>query len=213
MARSNTVQAPVLDDERIGHEARAVAGDHIDLKIWLRLLACSTQIEQQISQRLRARFGITLARFDYLAQLQRHPDGLRMNALSRYLMVTGGNITGLTDQLAKEGLVERVDDPDDRRSWRVALTPKGRSDFAAMAAEHETWLTAMFEGLGAGDKDQLFAQLGRLRVHLAQHQATREAAPPAAAAAAAATPLRKRAASSASASSPSSSSSRRKSAP
>lgn len=211
MARSNTVQAPVLDDERIGHEARAVAGDHIDLKIWLRLLACSTQIEQQISQRLRARFGITLARFDYLAQLQRHPDGLRMNALSRYLMVTGGNITGLTDQLAKEGLVERVDDPDDRRSWRVALTPKGRSDFAAMAAEHETWLTAMFEGLGAGDKDQLFAQLGRLRVHLAQHQATLEAAPPAAAAAA--TPPRKRAASSASASSPSSSSSRRKSAP
>ncbi len=211
MARSNTIQAPVLDDERIGHEARAVAGDHIDLKIWLRLLACSTQIEQQISQRLRARFGITLARFDYLAQLQRHPDGLRMNALSRYLMVTGGNITGLTDQLAKEGLVERVDDPDDRRSWRVALTPKGRSDFAAMAAEHETWLTAMFEGLGAGDKDQLFAQLGRLRVHLAQHQATLEAAPPAAAAAA--TPPRKRAASSASASSPSSSSSRRKSAP
>ncbi len=211
MARSNTVQAPVLDDERIGHEARAVAGDHIDLKIWLRLLACSTQIEQQISQRLRARFGITLARFDYLAQLQRHPDGLRMNALSRYLMVTGGNITGLTDQLAKEGLVERVDDPDDRRSWRVALTPKGRSDFAAMAAEHETWLTAMFEGLGAGDKDQLFAQLGRLRVHLAQHQATLEAAPPAAAAAA--TSPRKRAASSASASSPSSSSSRRKSAP
>ncbi len=211
MARSNTMQAPVLDDERIGHEARAVAGDHIDLKIWLRLLACSTQIEQQISQRLRARFGITLARFDYLAQLQRHPDGLRMNALSRYLMVTGGNITGLTDQLAKEGLVERVDDPDDRRSWRVALTPKGRSDFAAMAAEHETWLTAMFEGLGAGDKDQLFAQLGRLRVHLAQHQATLEAAPPAAAAAA--TPPRKRAASSASASSPSSSSSRRKSAP
>ncbi len=211
MARSNTVQAPVLDDERIGHEARAVAGDHIDLKIWLRLLACSTQIEQQISQRLRTRFGITLARFDYLAQLQRHPDGLRMNALSRYLMVTGGNITGLTDQLAKEGLVERVDDPDDRRSWRVALTPKGRSDFAAMAAEHETWLTAMFEGLGAGDKDQLFAQLGRLRVHLAQHQATLEAAPPAAAAAA--TSPRKRAASSSSASSPSSSSSRRKSAP
>ncbi len=177
--KTSPAPAPVLDDERIGHEARAVAGDHIDLKIWLRLLACSRQIEQQISQRLRARFGITLARFDYLAQLERHPGGLRMNALSRYLMVTGGNITGLTDQLAKEGLVERVDDPDDRRSWRVALTPKGRRDFAAMAAEHETWLTAMFENLGAGDKDQLFAQLGRLRMQLAQHQAALAAEPPA----------------------------------
>ncbi|PYE78618.1 MarR family winged helix-turn-helix transcriptional regulator [Xylophilus ampelinus] len=186
MARNSPVNAtklqlvPVLDDERIGHEARAVADDHIDLKIWLRLLACSTQIEQQIRQHLRARFATTLPRFDYLAQLERHPDGLRMNALSRYLMVTGGNITGLTDQLEKEGLVTRVDDPEDRRSWRVALTPKGRTEFAAMAAEHETWLTAMFRGLGTGDKDLLYGQLGRLRVHLAQHQADLAAEPAAA---------------------------------
>lgn len=170
-AVSDPSPGPMLADDCIGHEARAVAGDHIDLKIWLRLLACSTQIEQQISQRLRARFGTTLARFDYLAQLQRHPEGLRMNALSRYLMVTGGNITGLTDQLAKEGLVTRVDDPVDRRSWRVALTPKGRTDFAAMAAEHEAWLTAMFAGLAGADKEQLYDQLGRLRVLLAQHGA------------------------------------------
>ncbi len=180
MARSTKLQlVPVLDDERIGHEARAVADDHIDLKIWLRLLACSTQIEQQIRQHLRARFATTLPRFDYLAQLERHPDGLRMNALSRYLMVTGGNITGLTDQLEKEGMVTRVDDPEDRRSWRVALTPKGRTEFAAMAAAHEAWLTAMFQGLGAGDKELLYGQLGRLRVQLAQHQTALEAAPPA----------------------------------
>ena len=183
MARNSSMNAtklqlvPVLDDERIGHEARAVDDDHIDLKIWLRLLACSTQIEQQIRQHLRARFATTLPRFDYLAQLERHPDGLRMNALSRYLMVTGGNITGLTDQLEKEGLVTRVDDPEDRRSWRVALTPKGRTEFAAMAAEHETWLTAMFQGLGTGDKELLYGQLGRLRVHLAQHQADLAAEP------------------------------------
>jgi DNA-binding MarR family transcriptional regulator len=184
MARTPKLQlVPVLDDERIGHEARAVADDHIDLKIWLRLLACSTQIEQQIRQRLRARFATTLPRFDYLAQLERHPDGLRMNALSRYLMVTGGNITGLTDQLTKEGLVARVDDPEDRRAYRVAMTEKGRAEFAAMAAEHESWLAGMFRGLGAGDKEQLYDQLGRLRVQLAQHQAALEAgaadAPPA----------------------------------
>ncbi|MFE8645923.1 MarR family winged helix-turn-helix transcriptional regulator [Sphingomonas sp. NCPPB 2930] len=192
MARSTKLQlVPVLDDERIGHEARAVADDHIDLKIWLRLLACSTQIEQQIRQHLRARFATTLPRFDYLAQLERHPDGLRMNALSRYLMVTGGNITGLTDQLEKEGMVARVDDPEDRRSWRVALTPKGRTEFAAMAAAHEAWLTGMFQGLGAGDKELLYGQLGRLRVQLAQHQTALEATPPAApSAAVAARPAR-----------------------
>jgi DNA-binding MarR family transcriptional regulator len=119
-----------LGDEHIGLEARAHVDDHMDVKIWLRLLACSTQIEQQIRQRLRTRFNTTLPRFDYLAQLDRHPDGLRMNVLSRYLMVTGGNVTGLTDQLEKEGLVRREADPDDRRSFRVLLTDAGRRHFA-----------------------------------------------------------------------------------
>ena len=85
----------VLDDNSIGMEARAHAADHLDTRIWLRLLACSAQIEQEIRTRLRLRFGTgtTLPRFDYLAQLDRHPDGLRMSALSRYLMVTGGTVT------------------------------------------------------------------------------------------------------------------------
>jgi hypothetical protein len=90
---------------------RARSRDHSAVKLWLRLLACSTQIEQEIRSRLRERFGTTLPRFDYLAQLERHPEGLRMNALSRYLMVTGGNVTGLTDQLVAEGWVERLADP------------------------------------------------------------------------------------------------------
>lgn len=154
------------NDEHLGHEARAQGDDHLDVKVWLRLLACSTEIEQYIRQRLRARFGTTLPRFDYLAQLERHPDGLRMNALSRYLMVTGGNVTGLTDQLVKDGLVERLDDLEDRRSYRVTLTPQGRADFARMAAEHEQWLTELFGGLPGVDKDALYHQLGHLRQHL-----------------------------------------------
>ena len=80
-------------------------------KLWLRMLACTTQIEAEIRQRLRERFGISLARFDYLAQLYRYQDGLKMSELSRYLMVTGGNVTGLTDELEREGLVARESEP------------------------------------------------------------------------------------------------------
>lgn len=160
-----------LGDDHIGLEARAQADDHLDIKIWLRLLSCSTQIEQQIRHHLRTRFGTTLPRFDYLAQLDRHPGGLRMNVLSRYLMVTGGNVTGLTDQLVKEGLVERMDDPEDRRSWLVALTDKGRTEFAAMAAAHEKWLADMFKGLPQPSKEALYEHLGHLRVHLVHRQA------------------------------------------
>jgi DNA-binding MarR family transcriptional regulator len=147
----------------LGLEARAQAHDHLDVRVWLRLLALANQIEAQIRQRLRARFATTLSRFDYLAQLERHPDGLQMKRLSSYLMVTGGNVTGLTDELVKDGHVERTDDPQDRRSWRVRLTPAGRAHFAQMAAEHEGWLNELFAGLAPAEKDALYALLGRLR--------------------------------------------------
>ncbi|CDM25530.1 Transcriptional regulator, MarR family [Castellaniella defragrans 65Phen] len=160
-----------LGDDHIGLEARAQIDDHMETKIWLRLLACSTQIEHQIRQLLRVRFATSLPRFDYLAQLDRHPDGLRMNVLSRYLMVTGGNVTGLTDQLVKEGLVRRIVNPEDRRSWRVTLTDKGRAEFAVMAAEHERWLVGMFKGLPVESRDALYEHLGHLRVLLANRQA------------------------------------------
>lgn len=162
----------LLGADQIGHEARAVSGDHLALKVWLRLLACSTQIETEIRKRLRLRFGMTLARFDYLAQLHRHPEGLRMKALSRYLMVTGGNVTGLTDELAKDGLVTREVDPADRRSFRICLTATGRQAFERIAAEHESWLVELFAGVGVAGKQALFAQLGELRVQLARSQAS-----------------------------------------
>ena len=177
--------APLLRDQAIGLEARSVRDDHLSLRLWLRLLACSTDIETEIRKRLRASFGITLARFDYLAQLHRQADGLRMSALSRYLMVTGGNVTGLTDELEKTGLVQRDAEPGDRRSVRVALTPKGRKAFERMASAHEGWVIELFGGIADADRHQLYERLGRLRLQLssapsapsAHHAATKEKSP------------------------------------
>lgn len=154
----------------LGLEARAASDDHMALRLWLRLLACTTQIETEIRKRLRQRFGITLSRFDYLAQLHRHPDGLRMNLLSRFLMVTGGSVTGLTDELAREGLVQRDSAEGDRRATLVSLTPQGRAQFEAMAHEHEAWLLELLADLSGADRDALYAQLGRLRSHITTRQ-------------------------------------------
>ena len=107
----------------LGHETRAEGGDHAALKLWLRLLSTTTQVEDEIRRRLRLRFGISLPRFDYLAQLYREPEGLRMKELSSHLMVTGANVTGITDELERDGLVARSSSPTDRRSWIVRLTP------------------------------------------------------------------------------------------
>ena len=153
--------------DELGPEARAGRGDHAVLRLWLRLLASTTQIENEVRRRLRERFGISLARFDYMAQLDRaRGGGLKMSELSRLLMVTGGNVTGLTDELARDGLVSREASPGDRRAWIVRLTPKGKSTFAAMADEHERWIRELFAGFDPQAVAALHAQLGTLRVHL-----------------------------------------------
>ena len=161
-----------LGDKAIGREAMASADDHSAVRLWLRLLSCSTQIEREIRGRLRSTFATTLPRFDYLAQLERHPQGLRMNVLSRYLMVTGGNVTGLTDQLVAEKLVQRIDDSADRRAFVVKLTAAGRRQFLRMAEAHESWLAEMLTGFDATHRDALYETLGRLRVHLAARETT-----------------------------------------
>jgi DNA-binding MarR family transcriptional regulator len=179
MASRRAPAAPLLDHGTIGHESRVASDDHQSLKVWLRLLSCSTQIETTLARRLRAEAGITLARFDFMAQLHRHPDGLTMSVLSRYLMVTGGNVTGLADELEKEGLVERMADPTDRRTSRVALTRKGHKLFDRLAAQHESWVVAMFGGMPKADMMQLYNLLGRLRVQLAAHASLDPCPPPA----------------------------------
>jgi len=162
----------LLGDEAIGHEGRAATTNHAAVKTWLRLLSCTTQIETEIRRRLRLHFEMTLPRFDYLAQLHRfhqeQPEGLRMSALSRYLMVTGGNVTSLTDELEKSGYVTRQVDPQDRRSTRIALTPRGKRAFERVAEEHERWVIELLAGLAPGEGEQLHALLGHLRLSLAR---------------------------------------------
>jgi len=153
----------------LGHESRSRANDHAALKLWLRLLACTTQIEDEVRRRLRATFGVSLARFDYLAQLYRH-GGLKMRDLSRYLMVTGGNITGLTDELEREGLVQRENSENDRRAWIVSLTPQGRRSFETMAKQHEEWILELFDGLEPAVIERLYGHLGKLRVRLVHNK-------------------------------------------
>jgi DNA-binding MarR family transcriptional regulator len=132
------------------------------LRLWLRLLGCTHRLEQALGQRLRRSFGTSLARFDYLAQLQHYPEGLRMKALSRRLMVTGGNVTGLTDQLLAEGFVTRQVDPNDRRSNIVRITPLGQTSFEHMAVAHRQWVDTLLAGVPEPDRLVLHRMLGSL---------------------------------------------------
>ncbi|MBG6220192.1 MULTISPECIES: MarR family transcriptional regulator [unclassified Janthinobacterium] len=146
--------------------SRLTQDHHQSLKLWLRMLSCTVKIENEVRIRLRASFGITLPRFDLMAQLERFPEGLRMGELSKRMMVTGGNITGITDQLEQEKLVLRVVDPQDRRAYSVKLTPAGRRAFDDMARVHEGWIAELLQGVTPDDKSQLIDLLSHMKQQL-----------------------------------------------
>lgn len=147
-------------------ETRAKKGDHQALRLWLRLLSCTVRIENKIRLRLRREFNTTLPRFDLMAQLERTAGGLRMNELSRQLMVSGGNVTGITDQLEREGLVVRTPCPGDRRAFTVKLTLTGLKRFREMAARHEQWIVELLGGLTGEEQESMISELWKLKTHI-----------------------------------------------
>jgi DNA-binding MarR family transcriptional regulator len=156
-------------DARLDAETKlteATVDAKADLRLWLRLLTCTTLIEGEIRRRLRKQFGETLPRFDLMAQLERAPRGLKMSELSQRMMVTGGNVTGITDGLEKDGLVVREVDPTDRRVFYVKLSAEGQRQFRRMAAEHEQWVIELFEGMSMKHKNQLVELLGELKQNI-----------------------------------------------
>lgn len=156
-------------------ETRSEDDDRLAVRLWLRMLSCTTRIEQDVRSRFREQFATTLPRFDVLAQLDRAPEGLTMSGLSGRLMVSAGNITGLVARLADEGLVERAPHPDDGRAQVVRMTPAGKQVFDRMTPAHASWVAEIFDGLSEVEQQALHRALGHLKNHL-DRDPTREPA-------------------------------------
>lgn len=148
-------------------ETRGSQAPHGDLRLWLRILTIHKLVNNEVRRRLREKFGMSLSRFDLLAQLDGRPEGMRMGELSKRLMVTTGNITGLVDELVAEGLVERLPDPTNRRASLAAMTARGRKLFDAAARANETWIEEMFAGLTTAEKAAMFDMFGRQKADIA----------------------------------------------
>jgi DNA-binding MarR family transcriptional regulator len=150
----------------IGLDTRLTDDHHESLRLWLRLLTCSHLIENHVRKALAAQFKTTLPRFDLMAQLERAPQGLQMGELSRRMLVTGGNITGIVDPLERAGLIVRTEDSADRRVYLVKLTKEGRRQFGQMAVEHESWIVNLLSGMPKREQRALSDSLSHLRAQL-----------------------------------------------
>ena len=144
-------------------------GDHkAELRLWLRLFTCKTVIDSEVRRRLRDQFDVTFPRFDMMAQLDKNQAGMTLGELSKRMMVTNGNVTGLVERLVTEGLLDRRPSPNDRRAQIVSLTAEGRRAFRTMARANEDWIAEIFSGLTAAEMDELMRLLGRAKASAAK---------------------------------------------
>ena len=141
----------------------AAADDRARLRLWLRLLRTTRAVERELRERLAAAFDTTLPRFDVMAALDRKPEGMMMSELSRFLLVSNGNVTGIVERLVADGLVTRTARDGDRRAAIVRLSENGRSAFAAMAAANARWIDELLGGVSPTEAQQLSAILGSFR--------------------------------------------------
>jgi DNA-binding MarR family transcriptional regulator len=151
----------ILDSETKAVELPEDHGNEI--RLWLRLLTCTTLIEGEVRGRLRERFDVTLPRFDLMAQLDKVPDGMTLSDVSKRMMVSNGNVTGLVERLVVSGHLDRRTSDQDRRVQVIRLTKIGRAEFRKMAAEHETWIAEIFSDLGEKDVRELMRLLAKTK--------------------------------------------------
>jgi DNA-binding MarR family transcriptional regulator len=143
--------------------AERPADHEAELRLWLRLLTCTTLIEGEVRRRLREVFDVTLPRFDLMAQLDKAPNGMTLGELSQRMMVSNGNVTGLAERLVEQGLLDRRASPTDRRAQLVSLTAEGRRVFRTLARTHEDWIADIFAGLAPDDIETLMRLLAKTK--------------------------------------------------
>lgn len=168
--------------EMLDSETKAVETpeDHAEeLRLWLRLLTCTTLIEGEVRGRLRQRFDVTLPRFDLMAQLDKAPDGMTLSDVSKRMMVSNGNVTGLVERLVESGHLDRRTSETDRRVQVIRLTKLGRAEFRRMAAEHETWIADLFADLTPKDVRELMRLLAKTKASAQKSAGRRRRSPPA----------------------------------
>ncbi|WP_118133453.1 MarR family winged helix-turn-helix transcriptional regulator [Oceanicella sp. SM1341] len=135
----------------------------LSLRLWLQMLKTTRHLENGMREMLRTEFETTLPRFDVMAMLERSGSGLKMSELSRQLMVSNGNVTGIVDRLVSDGLVLREAVAGDKRATIVRLTAKGEEVFARMAARHAEWVAAEIGDIPAEDMRRAIKMMTDIR--------------------------------------------------
>lgn len=155
---------------------RDTAANRLGLSVWVRLMRAHGMILKQARRSISP--DLTLPQFDVLVHVTSTPRGLTSRELSRRLLVTAGNLTGIVDRLERDGLVRREAHETDGRATRIRSTPAGRRLVRQLMPRHARDIDALLRDVPRSDLKKLRALLGRLTRGIAR-QARHDTAPPA----------------------------------
>lgn len=122
----------------------------------------TSRMMRRFYDRRAAALGVTTAQWRVMAWLGRQP-GMKQVELAECLDVEPITACRIVDRLEDAGLVERQRDPDDRRAWRLVLTPKAEPILARLRALAEEMSGDAFAGFGPDEMEALRAKMARIR--------------------------------------------------
>jgi DNA-binding MarR family transcriptional regulator len=133
-----------MNDSVAARDTQAGAPD----KTIFELLHAAHALEDRVDDAL-AKAGLSMPKFAVLSELTAAGQALSLSELATRLSCVKSNMTQLIDRLETDGLVQRVDDPADRRAVRAAITPTGSDKYLAGEAEmaklHENFAASVGE--------------------------------------------------------------------
>ncbi len=143
-------------------EANLSRRQKAETRFWLQILNVHHLIYNDLNARLVNEAGLSIAKFDVMAQLYRYPEGISMGALSKKLKVTNGNVSGLVTRLEADGYVKRSVEPNDRRSFRASITAEGKTVFENAVAKHQTEISKKLSGIALRDIEEMTVSLKQI---------------------------------------------------
>lgn len=153
-------KAEIRFREDLGGVRPALSRKQHAVSLWLRLMKTYNLVLREARRSLQN--DLTLPQFDVIAQLHREPEGLTQAELTRRLLVTSANLTGIVRRLQSQGLVRREQHHRDRRAVRLQLTKKGERFAQSAVAKHADALSELFHGVPFEDQRLLRETLGRV---------------------------------------------------
>jgi len=137
---------------------------NLALSLWIKLSRAASTFGKIVAVNIRS-FDLTEPQFAMLECLG-HLGPLKLGELSKKMLVSGGNITCVVDNLEKEGFIERVRVAEDRRVVLVRLTPRGKKLFDDVFIQHAEFITRIASVLTEYEQETLARLLKKLGLSL-----------------------------------------------